>query len=84
MADHVVDSREEGFEERRVVGFVVTQDQVDRRRLAGKRAGDDRPGQEVSSKAGNNATPRDFDAPDYLDRRRAISACAWSRALRTA
>jgi hypothetical protein len=28
--------------------------------------------------------PRDFDAPDYLDRRRAISACAWSRALRTA
>ena len=35
MADHVVDSREEGFKERRVVGLVVAQDQVDRGRLAG-------------------------------------------------
>src|SRR3981189_2028781 len=37
MADHVVDSGEEGFKERRVVGLVVAQDQVDRRRLAGQR-----------------------------------------------
>ena len=43
MADHVVGSREEGFKERRVVGLVVTRDQVDRRRLAGHCGFDSRP-----------------------------------------
>src|SRR5438045_605132 len=40
MADHVIGSRD--IKEPRVVGLVVTQDQVDRRRLAGKRTADDR------------------------------------------
>ena len=49
MANHFVDSREECLQERRVVGLVVTQDKVDRRRLALKRTADDRPTKEVSS-----------------------------------
>jgi hypothetical protein len=59
MADHVVRSREEGLEEeRRVVGLVVTQDQViDGALPASGRLMTERV-KEVPAKSDNNATPR--------------------------
>src|SRR5260370_1333450 len=50
-------SREECLKKRRVVGLVVTQDQVNRRRFAGQRTAGDRPRREISGKVGQQRHP---------------------------